>query len=155
MIAKYELPDFLLCVDPGKMTGMALYQCIDGDVTLIWSAEVEYNDAGNTVNKTMLEYGTRLRVVCESFIITPMTAKNSVAPWSLELIGVVKYLAHAYGLAEPILQTPAKAKNFCPNDRLRALGFWHRGGAGHARDALRHGVTHLVDCGWHHENLLQ
>ena len=154
-MSKFEMPKWLLVVDPGKTSGIALIKTTDGVPEIVWSDETEYMETCNLVNKTMLEYGEDLRVLCESFVITPMTAKNSVAPWSLELIGVIKYLAGAYSIESLHFQTPQKAKNFCPNPRLKAVGFWHRGGAGHAKDALRHGVTHLVDCGWKPERLLE
>jgi hypothetical protein len=40
-------------------------------------------------------------------------------------------------------QTPAQAKSFCGNDKLRTLG-WYTGGEGHADDAARHLVTFLA-----------
>ncbi len=154
--AKYEMPKWILSIDPGKMTGLALIKIEDGVPEIVWSKETEYMDTCNEMNIVIAEHrADNLRVLYERFIITPMTAKNSVAPWSLELIGVIKYLTGAYGVTDVVDQSPATAKNFCPNPRLKAVGFWHRGGAGHAQDALRHVVTHLVDCGWHHENLLQ
>ena len=155
MSPKYEIPEYLLVVDPGKTTGIALVHTVGGVSDIVWSAELDWMDSCNLINKTALQYGSRLRILCETFVITPMTAKNSAAPWSLEMIGVIRYLAAAYGVEQLVFQTPQKAKNFCPNPRLKDVGFWHRGGGGHARDALRHAVTHLVDCGWHHEKLLQ
>ena len=154
MIAKYEMPEYLLAVDPGLTTGIALFHC-DPDPVIVWSAETDFMETCNLVNKTALEYGPRLRVVAERFIITVQTAKNSptAASDALTMLGAVRYLCEAYGV-QIVYHTSQKAKNFCPNPRLKALGFWHRGGKGHARDALRHAVTHLVDCGWHHEKLL-
>ena len=40
-------------------------------------------------------------------------------------------------------QTPAEAKSFGTNDKLRALG-WYEGGEGHADDAARHLLVALV-----------
>jgi hypothetical protein len=155
-MSKYELPKWILAVDPGKLTGIALIKIVDGVPEIVWSDETEYMETCHLMNRVIRDHATDgLRVVYERFIITPMTAKNSVAPWSLELIGVIKYLCGAYQVTDLVGQTSSTAKNFCPNPRLKAVGFWHRGGAGHARDALRHAVTHLVDCGWHHEKLLQ
>lgn len=152
---KYTMPEFLLTVDPGKATGLALFQVDQGDnVTQVWSKETDFMETCNEVNKVCRAYGPRLRIVCESFVITPQTGKNSAAPFSLEVIGVIKYFTEAFRVESLVFQTPQKAKNFCPNPRLKAVGFWHRGGD-HARDALRHGVTHLVDCGWKSEKLLE
>lgn len=147
-------PDFVLCVDPGKMTGICLYDWRGDDPSIAWSDELEFMDTCHRVNATLQQCDSVV-LVCESFIITPQTAKNSVAPWSLELIGVMKYLTGALGKPAPVMQTAGDAKRFCDNDRLRALGLWHRGGAGHARDALRHGVLYMVRAGWQPKNLLQ
>jgi hypothetical protein len=91
------------------------------------------------------------RVAVERFLITRQTATNSQAPWSLMVIGVVTAISIRLGLdAKLILQKPADAMSFVGNDMLRALGLWHRGGAGHANDALRHAVLCTVNQGWRH-----
>lgn len=75
-------------------------------------------------------------VVCERFIINVNTVGNSQAPWSLELIGVSRYLAAKHDCAF-VLQTPADAKNFMKDERVKKLGWWQKGKP-HANDALRH-----------------
>lgn len=146
---KKTMPYAMLVVDPGKLTGMCLIQLDTGEQPqIVWSGEYEFDEACDHIEETCENYRDYLRVVCESFVITPMTAKNSSAPWSLEVIGVLKRYTYKFKCDGVVMQTPAKAKNFCPNERLKAVGMWHRGGDGHARDALRHGVTHLVECGW-------
>lgn len=151
------MSQYLLAVDPGKTTGIALIEITqDEEPKIIWSRETSPEETEDLVNLTLYELkGHDLRVVCESFIITPQTGRNSQAPWSLELIGVVKYLTRAHGFGAPVMQSPQRAKKFVSNDRLRDLNFWHRGGSGHARDALRHAVLYLVDQGWRPENLLR
>lgn len=152
--AKFTLPEYLLCIDPGRVTGLALYQADQGgNVVQVWSAEGEFVEACDKINETLAEYGPRCRVLYEKYIITIQTAKKSPQPWSLEVIGVAKWLAARYKAESVVSQTSSKAKMFCPNSRLRDLGFWHRGGD-HGRDALRHGVTHLVECGWRHPKIL-
>lgn len=153
-VSSPALPQYLLSVDPGKVSGICLVEIMCGEPTILWSTELDFIESCDLINKTMLEFGQQLRVVCESFVITPQTGKNSQAPFSIELIGVIKWLSAAYNADSLVFQSPQKAKNFCPNDRLKRVGFWHVGGEGHARDALRHAVTHLVDCGWIHEKLL-
>lgn len=150
------LPSRLLVVDPGKATGIALLECVGNDVSIVWSRETDFMETGNLINATLLEHKDvpDFVVVCEAFIITPKTGQNSQAPWSLELIGVTRWLCGAYGVDRLVLQNSQRAKEFCPNPRLRNLGMWHRGGAGHARDALRHAVLYLVGQGWRPEKLL-
>jgi hypothetical protein len=95
-----------------------------------------------------------LRIVVERFTITAETGKKSQSPWSLEIIGAIKYICHINGLPEPTLQTPTDAKNFSPNPRLKALALWHRGGHGHALDALRHALLYAVKNGYRDKRLI-
>jgi hypothetical protein len=41
-----------------------------------------------------------------------------------------------------------------PNPALKHLGIWHKGGEGHANDAIRHGLLALVKTGWIPKELL-
>ena len=54
-----------------------------------------------------------------------------------------------------IWQMPVDAKRMFPNEALKALGTWHRGGEGHANDAMRHALLRLVKTGWVPKELLQ
>jgi hypothetical protein len=84
------------------------------------------------------------------------TAKNSQAPWSLEMIGVLKQVCrdYHYPLELVYAQRPTEAKNVVPNPKLKRLELWHRGGAGHANDAIRHAVLCLIKRGWEDPRLL-
>lgn len=90
----------------------------------------------------------RIKVAAERFVISSATARKTAAPWSLEVIGQVRGLAWKYGLGPVTLQDAASAKNLVTNTRLKGLGLWHRGGEGHAMDALRHGAFCCVNSGW-------
>jgi len=80
--------------------------------------------------------GFELHVVCESYIVTANTLKKSRQNWSLEGIGVFRYLARTSD-AEFTLQSPADAKTFATDEKLKAMG-WHVPGRDHANDASRH-----------------
>lgn len=145
----------VLSVDPGKTSGIAF---------LTWS--------GATTDSPVLKYSTesaedvyasdvvralsslsdydKFIVACEKFTITAKTVTNSQAPYSLEQIGVLKHLCREYGYpVEDIkFQTPADAKNMFPNPTLKKLEIWHKGGEGHANDALRHALLALVKAKW-------
>lgn len=154
---------YLLCLDPGLASGVAVLETSElqedraGAVSIIESGELQPKE----LNAWLLAWFNRaveekagLECVCENFLITPQTGKNSTADWSLKKIGVLEFLGEMYSV-NVTLQTPAAAKSFVDNKRLRALGLWHKGGAGHANDALRHGVLYLVDKrGWNPKNLL-
>ena len=89
-------------------------------------------------------------VVCERFVITAQTVRNSQAPFSLEQIGVLKHMCRVkeYDPEKIIFQSPVDAKTMFPNDALKKLGTWHKGGEGHANDAIRHALLKLVKIGW-------
>ena len=145
----------LIAIDPGKATGFAVFDMSDPqNPVIVYSAELEQFETCAFVHSALAEDPESYEVVIEEFKITPQTGKNSSANWSLEIIGAVRYLCHLFKV--PLTeQPPSRAKNFVPNDRMKAIGIWHRGGEGHARDALRHGVLYMVEKkAWRHEGLL-
>lgn len=120
----------ILSVDPGKISGIAIWTPEDGtslserDFFSTCQIIAELADLGATI-------------VIERFTITARTAQLSQAPWSLEIIGVARFFAESCGQSL-VVQTPADAKRFSTDGKLKALGWWHKGGAGHANDAARH-----------------
>lgn len=85
------------------------------------------------------------------------TVKNSQAPYSLEQIGILKQCLMDAGRSpdDIYFQSPSDAKGMFANDKLKKLEYWHRGGEGHALDAIRHGLLRLVKVGWKPIRLLQ
>ena len=147
----------ILSVDPGKATGMALFE-YDGvnDPVLVWSLELQQEEYAGPIRKTLEQY-PEVEVVCERFTISAQTAKNSQAPFSLEQIGILKQclLDIDRPTDDVYFQSPADAKAMFGNDKLKKLEYWHRGGEGHALDAIRHGLLRLVKTGWKPLRLLQ
>jgi hypothetical protein len=141
----------VLAVDPGLHCGWAA-----------WSSE--FSGAAELGEDEQLEFGDRLEawlmktsghervLVYERFLITIATAKKSQAGYSLEVIGVVKHLARKYGAELAAPQSPADAKGFMTDARLKALGWWSS--SDHARDAARHLGLFLVRNGWRDDRLL-
>lgn len=145
----------VLAVDPGKMTGIALLVADPSAPLprLLWSVEVQQHEYAAPIRDAFSQhYGgsSSFVVVCERFTINAATVRNSAAPFSLEQIGILKQICldNDYPLEEMSFQSPADAKKMFDNDKLRAVGAWHRGGAGHANDAIRHGLLYLVKSGW-------
>lgn len=99
----------------------------------------------------------KIAIVCERFTITTQTGKNSQAPYSLEMIGVLKQIMIDYGIDPDtlILQSPSDAKKLFPNEALKKLEYWHVGGAGHANDAIRHALLQAVKLKWTPRRLLE
>lgn len=157
----------VIAVDPGKATGIAVFTWIPGEEPiLVWSGEVNEEEFGQTIEQqiggAMNPFHGHIEqdveVVCESFTINAETIKKSQAPFSLELIGVLKYIVrqrHAFvGDKTITFQKPADAKSVFPNTKLQKLGYWHVGGEGHANDAIRHGLLYLASQGWVFSRLL-
>jgi hypothetical protein len=150
----------LLAVDPGKASGVALFSLVkNSDPVLIWSTEVQQDEYAKTI-RSAFEYAAenkiRLDIVCERFTINAQTVRNSQSPYSLEQIGIMKQCIMDNGRPADDFhfQAPADAKAMFPNIALKKLKYWHKGGEGHALDAIRHGLLHFVKTGWHPVNLL-
>ena len=155
------MPKFVLSVDPGKASGIALFKKEDGlDPELVWSGEYQQHEYAQPIRKAMAEAmleGIAIEIVCERFTINAQTVKNSQSPYSLEQIGILKQCMIDIGMkAEDLnLQAPADAKALFPNPALKKLNYWHKGGEGHALDAIRHGLLRFVKTGWHPVDLLK
>lgn len=129
--------------DPGLATGFALLEVNDAGETR-WSAgEMTLEEVyGWALVDLFTGAGLFDTVVCERFIITTQTGKKSPAPWSLEIIGLLRAVCAFRGL-KFVEQAPADAKRFSDNTKLKSLGVWFVG-SDHARDALRHMVLYVA-----------
>lgn len=147
----------VLAVDPGKVTGLA-YLPAPGPRSPTafpeapFLAEQGTHEALLTAGSAISAYAAHagaapLQVVCESFHITARTARNTFAPWSLESIGVLRFLtACTRDQPSPVsftLQTPSNAKRAATNQRLTEVGWYAPSEGGHAADAARHLYLYL------------
>lgn len=151
----------ILCVDPGKMSGICVFSHEKGaEPELIASGEYEFCDYHKPIIETFAAAAindAEIEVVCERFTINAQTVKNSQAPFSLEQIGILKHLMLVNGLDpdDLLFQSPSDAKKMFDNKALKKLDYWHTGGAGHALDAIRHGLLRCTKRGWVPRALLQ
>lgn len=148
---------YILSIDPGKATGMTLFSFERGEEpSLVWSGEYQQEEYAKPIRETLVKYPDVV-VVCERFIINAQTAKKSQAPYSLEQIGILKQCLMDAGrnADEIIFQSPSDAKAMFDNPKLKKLEYWHKGGEGHALDAIRHALLHCVKLGWIPRRLLQ
>jgi hypothetical protein len=146
----------ILAIDPGLKTGMSAWEIEgDGEPVLVWSAELDEAEYAPQIRVELADHPD-LEIVCERFIINAQTAKKSQSGWSLELIGVLKQCLRDVGrpVEDIKFQNPSDAMNMFPNPALKKLGYWHRGGAGHALDSMRHGLLYLVKTKWKPARLL-
>ena len=150
----------ILAIDPGKASGIALFRFDPVDPVLIWAGEYQQEDYANPIRAAIqgtFDEGADLDVVCERFTINAQTVKNSQAPFSLEQIGILKQCMLDANLDTGRInfQSPSDAKGMFTNQALKKLEYWHRGGEGHALDAIRHGLLRCVKTGWKPVKLLQ
>ena len=151
----------ILSIDPGKASGICLFQYEQGQQPkLIWSGEYQQEEYAQPIRNALrssIEYGMPIDIVCERFTINAQTVRNSQSPNSLEQIGILKqvFIDHKIPTEKIIFQSPADAKAMFDNPKLKKLGFWHKGGEGHALDAIRHAVLRLVKIGWIPDKLFE
>jgi hypothetical protein len=155
-----KMTKYVLSVDPGKATGMALFSLQTGqEPVLEWSGEFQQHEYAEPIRAVLSnsEISENLTVVCERFTINAQTLRNSQSPFSLEQIGILKQCILDAGKKpeEIVFQAPADAKAMFPNEALKFLEYWHRGGEGHALDAIRHALLRLVKLGWKPVKLLE
>lgn len=146
----------IVAVDPGKMTGLCAFELEKGqEPRMMWTAEVD-EDTFAVPIRSEFYYYPDVEIVCERFIITAQTAKNSQAPYSLELIGVLKQIVRDNGreVDSIYFQKPSDVMKLFPNPALKKLGYWHSGGKDHANDSIRHALTYMAGNGWMPTRLL-
>ena len=56
MEPKYEMPEYLLAVDPGKTTGFALLSCV-AEPRILWAGDLASEDAWAKINEICAAYG--------------------------------------------------------------------------------------------------
>jgi hypothetical protein len=151
----------ILAVDPGKASGIALFEWVEGNEPILaWSGEYQQDEYAlpiRTAFHTAQSQGIQLEIVCERFTINAQTVRNSQAPYSLEQIGILKQIMMDNRRApdDIYFQSPADAKAMFTNEKIKVLEYWHKGGEGHALDAIRHGLLRLVKSGWKPIKLLK
>lgn len=125
-------------LDPGKVSGLVSFNVDDDQVHCLESYELSLMGVGHYLASRLTKETT---VVCEAFLITAQTAKNSQAPWSLEVIGLARYFSELNG-AQLKMYPPAFHKRLITKKALQKGGLYVAGG--HARDAASVALYHVV-----------
>jgi hypothetical protein len=127
----------LLAIDPGGTTG--LFEC-SGTVP-VEAHQFKPADAADYIYEYVRQTG--VFVVCESFV--PRPGRRTWQPDALYLIGFTMHVCRQEEV-DFRLQTPAQAKSFATDAKLKKLG-WYWPGHGHANDAARHALVASVAIG--------
>ena len=140
----------VLAVDPGGTTGLALYDSNLYAPHYKGGLPVEFDswqtpDYDSTVNSIIGESLGLDAIVCEGFHIRGNTHKLDAGAFSqtTDLIGACRFVASEKGIPF-IRQTPAQAKGFATDDKLRTLGWYNPSKGGHQNDAARHLLVYLA-----------
>ncbi len=131
----------IIAIDPGKMTGWAR---INKNLVFA-SGEMPLYDVLHFIHEMMRQGGVVPEIICEDFIFTKETLKKSRQLYSTEGLGALRFLCEEYE-CNFYIQTPAAAKSFSSNEKLKKIG-WHTPGKVHANDAARHLLLHGVEHG--------
>ncbi len=123
-----------LALDPGVTTGWAYL--VDGRVK--GCGQLEQSDKLSRVFHLLTTFEPEV-IVCETFTYQRRD-KVDLTPKMVE--GVIRLWAELEGAAL-FMQTPAMAKKFFSDNKLKALGLW-RTNQRHAMDAMRHLMYYLV-----------
>ena len=131
----------ILSIDPGKVTGVALYDSYN-NVFETWEIAGRYElrrwmDYPNAWGSS---YG---EIVAEDFIISQRTIKTTPQKDPLRIIGWLDMVCEENRVPFT-LQTAAQAKSFSTDAKLRHLGWFTSEGEGHANDAARHLLAYLA-----------
>lgn len=130
----------VIAADPGKITGYAFW---NGGLDLLESGQMPLFDFLQMADGR-ITLVSRPTIVCERFTVTQRTVtKAGDAHWAMQGIGVLQYFAFARG-CDFVLQSPAEAKSFATDDKLKAIGWYKHTTGGHRNDATRHLLTYLV-----------
>ncbi len=144
-----------IVADPGKLTGQCVLERAGGVLTLLESVETGPDDTVPWFREMYARYGSPvdggppIRVVMESFRITPETGKKSQeASHALRTQGALEQACRDHGYSvDAIAWFRPDQKKAWPNPLLKRFGLWHVGGKGHALDAIRHGLSYLATTG--------
>jgi|SRR5690554_1780156 len=137
-------------IDPGYMTGMSVMSVVNDKASFLILEESKFDRFPDALDSNLMyrqAIGNRLEenhVVCEDFYLNndSITKTKGQTNWSIELLGVSRYLARQYGY-EFHTQQPNQAKKLVHDSWLKKLGVYMNSDGGHANDAVRHAILLL------------
>lgn len=142
-------------LDPGDSTGLLVLRLFPAQLTA--SIALRYqgpphealSKLEDVVRQAAL-WQEKVVIAGERYTTTDRTGKRSAQPTPQRVLGAAEQLTYAYTNVEFTLQSPADAKKFAPNTRLRELGFYTsadlvgRPDANDVNDAARHALLALA-----------
>lgn len=126
-----------LYTDPGMTTGWASFSELG-----FKSGQHDFDGICSYLERLTSYHGPNLHIGWEDFIITSKTYIKKESHWSMEVIGVIRWLAHKHGCK---LLPTYTSSTLLPkgNEQLKRMG-WYAVGMGHANDAAQHLMHYMM-----------
>lgn len=126
------LPPAVLWIDPGKVTGLAVYTRHPAQAAV---DEAAFIPAGDRIELLCSAWGSNLWIGWEKFTITPTTPAAD-AHHAIEMIGVARRAA-LRGQCHILTAADPNQRKVATQEMLKALGWW-RPGEKDAQSAAAH-----------------
>ena len=130
----------IIGVDPGDYTGVAVWH--SDDPWAMTTHEMLHGEVPPYLKH--LVAGDKPDLVCEMFTISQRTLTTKISYVPLELIGWMRYQLANRGKVKWTPMTPSTTKHTAPDTSLRAVGWFRRTKDGHANDAARLVLAHML-----------
>lgn len=130
----------ILSFDPGQTTGVCEIRILKVPYDIESSCTIDTWQIGPE------DHHGDLFKICQASLCDHIVAENfihqrrgSAVLKPVEYLGVIKLFCSERKDVSLTIQTPAMAKNFWTDEKIKSLGLWKRSSP-HAMDALRHGL---------------
>ena len=127
---------YAIWLDPGKTTGVATYDFSSGYFS---SSQHDFVMTGEVIDGLLTDT-MDAAIGWEQYIIAP--GHSGTAAYSLEVIGMARWLAHRHD-ALVLPAVPSAARKLGSDDKLKKLG-WYVPAMRHANDASAHMLAWLL-----------
>jgi hypothetical protein len=119
------LPAVVLAIDPGGMTGLAVYSRLYKPGQRFWCDELPPYEACKHVEYLCSMYASSLAIFWERFTIGQATAKmtRKGVNQTIEVIGVCRYMALRHE-CQTLMEAPQATPSATEQVVLRKLGWW-------------------------------
>lgn len=118
--------------DPGLTTGWASLEI----ASMFDSGQAPFEDVGEMLTTWAETLGPRLWVGWELYNVTQGGGAAGTPKYSLETIGMLRWICHAHGVTV-LKAMPSASRKLGDEIKLKKLG-WRRRGQVHANDAAMH-----------------
>lgn len=127
-----ENPSVVIWYDPGLTTGWALLR----DDVKFDSGQCQFENIGTQLTAWAELLGPSLWVGWELYNVTQGGGKSGTPKYSLETIGMLRWICHEYNVTV-LKAMPSASRKLGDEVKLRRLD-WHKPGMVHANDAASH-----------------